>query len=69
MSVANLKIKVSRQSQDMKAMQKEFQTAQLETGKTAPSTTCCRGTAKIAQSKQEGILRQPRNSSRKLTLL
>lgn len=35
MSVANLKIKVSRQSQDIKAMQKEFQTAQLETGKTA----------------------------------
>lgn len=34
-SVADLKMKVSKQSQEMKAMQKEFQTAQLETGKAA----------------------------------
>ncbi|KAL0630935.1 Structural maintenance of chromosomes protein 2 [Maublancomyces gigas] len=33
-SVADLKMKVSRQSQEMKAMQKEFQTAQLETEQT-----------------------------------
>jgi structural maintenance of chromosome 2 len=33
-SVADLKRKVAKQSQEMKAMQKEFQTAQLETEQT-----------------------------------